>query len=155
MQILGGHDANDPYFDGAAFANPPAGVLGSTGQESRLIGPGFFQMNASISRTFPIKEEKLKFQLVGEAYNLTNTVVFANPGGSCCWSTTAKRRHHYNGFGVISGTQSTPRIWRWPDICGSNPRRKEPAGERLGEKALGQHRLPGRKMMRAEALARE
>ena len=108
VKILGGHDANDPYFDGSAFTNPPAGVLGSTGRDL-LIGPGYFQLNASITRTFPIKEDKLKFQLVGEAYNLTNTVVFANPGGSCCWIGNANGTTNYNGFGTISGTQSTPR----------------------------------------------
>ncbi len=108
VKILGGHDANDPYFDGSAFINPPSGVLGTTGRDL-LIGPGYFQMNASVTRTFPIKEEKLKFQLVGEAYNLTNTVVFANPGGSCCWITNANGTTNYNGFAVISGTQSTPR----------------------------------------------
>jgi hypothetical protein len=108
VKILGGHDANDPYFDGSAFINPPTGVLGTTGRDL-LIGPGFFQLNASITRTFPIKEDKLKFQLVGEAYNLTNTVVFANPGGSCCWLTNANGSTNYNGFATITGTQSTPR----------------------------------------------
>ena len=106
--ILGGHDANDPYYDGSAFANPPAGVLGTTGR-NLLIGPGYFQMNASIQRTFAFKEDKVKFQLVGEAYNLTNSVVFANPGGSCCWTTSSTGTTSYNGFAVISGTQSTPR----------------------------------------------
>jgi hypothetical protein len=110
VQILGGHDANDPYFNGAAFANPPAGVLGSTGHYvGGLFGPGFFQMNANVSRIFPFDEGKIKLQLQGEAYNLTNTVVFANPGGSCCWTTSASGATSYNGFGVISGTQSTPR----------------------------------------------
>jgi hypothetical protein len=109
VQILGGHDGNNPYFTGSSFANPPAGVLGSTGHYlGGVFGPGFFQWNATVSRIFPIKE-KLKFQLQGEAYNLTNTVVFANPGGSCCWSTNANGTPNYNGFGVISGTQSTPR----------------------------------------------
>ena len=54
VKILGGHDATDPYFDGSAFVNPPTGVLGTTGR-NLLIGPGFFQMNASISRTFAFK----------------------------------------------------------------------------------------------------
>ena len=85
-------------------------MLGSTGHYlGGLFGPGYFQMNATISRIFPLKGEKLKLQLQGEAYNLTNTVVFANPGGSCCWSTTASGATNYNGFAVISGTQSTPR----------------------------------------------
>jgi hypothetical protein len=108
VKILGGHDLTDPYFDGSAFINPPTGVLGTTGRDL-LIGPGYFQLNASVTRTFPIKQEKLKFQLVGEAYNLTNTVVFANPGGSCCWLTNANGSTNYNGFATITGTQSTPR----------------------------------------------
>jgi Carboxypeptidase regulatory-like domain len=108
VAILGGHDANNPYFDGSAFINPPGGVLGTTGR-NLLIGPGYFQMNGSVQRTFAFKQEKVKFQLVGEAYNLTNTVVFANPGGSCCWTTNASGGTSYNGFGTITGTQSTPR----------------------------------------------
>jgi hypothetical protein len=109
VAILGGHDSSHPYFDGTAFVNPPAGVLGTTGRDL-LIGPGLFQLNASVTRTFGFKSEKIKFQLVGEAYNLTNTVVFANPGGSCCWTTNATTgATNYNGFGVITGTQSTPR----------------------------------------------
>jgi hypothetical protein len=109
VQILGGHDANDPYFNGAAFANPPNGVLGSSGRDL-LVGPGYFQMNGSVSRTFLFKEGKLKFQLVGEAFNLTNTVVFSNPGGSCCWTTNAATgATNYNSFGIISAVQSTPR----------------------------------------------
>ena len=136
-----------PYFDGSAFANPPAGVLGSTGHYlGGLFGPGFFQMNASVSRIFPFKEEKLKFQLQGEAYNLTNTVVFANPGGSCCWTAECDTgATNYNGFGVISGTQSTPRYLVVAGYLRLNPRRKEPAGERLGEKVLANIGYPSAK----------
>ena len=103
VAILGGHNSSFPYFDGTAFTNPPAGVLGSTGR-NLLIGPGFFQMNASVSKQFLFKEGKLKFQLVGEAFNLTNTPVFNNPGGSCCWTTNANGTPNYNGFGIITGT---------------------------------------------------
>ncbi len=109
VAILGGHDGSHPYFDGSAFANPPNGVLGSTGR-NLLRGPGFFQFNASVSRTFSFKEGKIKFQLTGEALNLTNTVVFANPTGSCCWiPNTTTGITNYNGFGTITATQSTPR----------------------------------------------
>jgi hypothetical protein len=66
-------------------------------------------MNGSVSRTFLFKEGKLKFQLVGEAFNLTNTVVFSNPGGNCCWTTNANGTTNYNSFGIISAVQSTPR----------------------------------------------
>jgi hypothetical protein len=111
VTILGGHDASHPYFDGTAFANPPNGVLGSTGHYlGGLFGPGMFAMNATISRIFPLWGEKLKLQLQGEAYNLTNTVIFSNPGGSCCWTTNASTgATNYNNFGLITSTQSTPR----------------------------------------------
>ena len=109
VRILGGHDATDPYFDGSAFANPANGVLGSTGRDL-LVGPGYFQMNASITKTIPLKEEKLRFQLVGEAYNLTNTVVFSNPNTTCCWVTNSSGAvSSYNNFAVITGAASTPR----------------------------------------------
>ncbi|HUK17466.1 MAG TPA: hypothetical protein VLW65_13670, partial [Bryobacteraceae bacterium] len=75
-----------------------------------LVGPGLFQMNASVSRIFPFKEGKIKFQLVGEAFNLTNTVVFSNPNATCCYVTNASTGAvNYNNFAVITGTQSTPR----------------------------------------------
>jgi len=111
VKILGGHDSVDPYYDGTAFTNPPGGVLGTTGRDL-LIGPGLFQLNASISRIFLLKGEKLKFQLTGEALNLTNTVTFSNPGGSCCWTTLSSGAIGYNGFGVITGTASTQRYFQ-------------------------------------------
>jgi hypothetical protein len=108
VTILGGHNSSYPYFDGTAFINPPGGVLGTTGRDL-LIGPGYFQMNASVARTFAFKQEKIKFELRGEAYNLTNTVVYSNPGGSCCWTTNSSGATVYNGFGIITGTASSPR----------------------------------------------
>jgi len=109
VAILGGHDQNHPYYDGSAFANPPNNVLGSTGHYvGGLFGPGYFQWNMNVSRVFLLGEH-FKFQLQGEAYNLTNTVVFANPGGNCCWTTSTTGSTNYNGFAVISGTQSLPR----------------------------------------------
>jgi hypothetical protein len=112
VTILGGHDSTHPYFDGNAFANPPNGVLGTSGRDI-LRGPGLFAMNASINRAFSIKEDKLKFELVGEAFNVTNTVVFNNPGGNCCFVSTATpgTAGYYNGFGIISSTASSPRYF--------------------------------------------
>jgi len=108
VAILGGHDSYTPYFDGSAFANPPTGALGSTGRDI-LRGPGFFAMNQNISRLFSFKEDKIKLQLVGEAFNLTNTVVFANPQTTCCWVPRADGTTNYNNFAVITGTVSSPR----------------------------------------------
>src|SRR6185369_15945648 len=102
-----------PYFDGSAFANPAGGVLGTTGRNI-LSGPGLFALNQSISRTFAFHEDKLKFQLVGESFNLTNTVVFANPQNACCWNTTATpgTSGYYNGFAVIGNQVSQPRYFQ-------------------------------------------
>jgi hypothetical protein len=112
VAILGGHDGSHPYFDGSAFANPGNGILGTTGRDI-LRGPGVFSINQSISRTFSFKEDKLKFQLVGEAFNLTNTVVFANPQSTCCWVTNATTGAvNYNGFAVIGNTVSNPRYFQ-------------------------------------------
>ena len=109
VQILGGTDASHPYFTGSSFVNPPTSVLGTTGHYlGGVFGPGMFAWNATISRIFPIKE-RFKLTLQGEAYNLTNTPIFGTPGGSCCWSTTASGTPSYNGFGLISSTQSSPR----------------------------------------------
>jgi len=108
VAILGGHDSSHPYYDGSAFFNPPNGVLGSTGRNI-LRGPGTFNINQSISRKFNFKEGKASFQLVGEAFNLTNTVTFSNPGGNCCWTTTSTGATSYNSFAVITGTVSQPR----------------------------------------------
>lgn len=109
VQILGGTNSSNPYFNGSAFVNPPTGVLGTTGHYvGGVFGPGMFAWNASIGRIFPIKE-RLQFQLQGEAYNLTNTPVYSNPGGTCCWSTTPSGTVNNNGFGVITSTASSPR----------------------------------------------
>ena len=109
VAIFGGHDGSHPYYDGSAFANPPNGTLGSTGR-NLLRGPGLFSINQSASRLFKFKEGRIMFDLRGEAFNLTNTVVFSSPGGSCCWTTNATTgATNLNGFAVISGTVSQPR----------------------------------------------
>ena len=46
--ILGGHDANTPYFDPYAFANVTSVRYGTTGRNI-VRGPGLFNMNASRS----------------------------------------------------------------------------------------------------------
>jgi hypothetical protein len=109
VKISGLHDGNSPYFDGTAFVNPPNGVLGSTGRDI-LRGPGFFSINQNISRIFTFKE-KLKFQLVGEAFNLTNTPSFGNPNATCCYTFNADGSvRGLNGFSTITSTYSSPRL---------------------------------------------
>ena len=109
VQILGGHDANTPYFSGASFANPAAGTLGSTGRDI-LRGPGFFNIDENISRTFTIKE-KIKLQFIGEAFNLTNTPSFSTPNATFATPTlnTDGSVKSYGNYSVITGTVSSAR----------------------------------------------
>ena len=109
VQILGGHDPNTPYFSGASFANPPAGTLGSTGR-NLLRGPGFFNIDENVSRTFKLKE-KVSLQLVGEAFNLTNTASFSTPNATFATPTLNADGSvkSYGNYSVISGTVSSAR----------------------------------------------
>jgi hypothetical protein len=55
-----------------AFANPAPGTYGNLGR-SNLLGPGSFQLDLSVTRTFPLGEGK-NLQFRGEAFNLPNHV---------------------------------------------------------------------------------
>jgi hypothetical protein len=110
VQILGGHDPNTPYFDGTAFTNPAAGTLGTTGRDL-LRGPGFFNIDENISRTFTLKGERVKLQFIGEAFNLTNTTSFSTPNATFATPTlnTDGSVKSYGNYSVISSTVSTAR----------------------------------------------
>jgi len=110
VKILGGHDANTPYFDGTAFTNPAVGTLGTTGRDL-LRGPGLFNMDENISRTFSFKEGRIKFQLRGEAFNLTNTPTFSVPNATFAAPTLNADGSvkSYGNYSVITGTASTAR----------------------------------------------
>ena len=115
VAIYGGHDANSPYFDGTAFTNPAVGTLGTTGRNI-LRGPGFFNMDMNVSRTFSfLKEGRLKLQIVGEAFNLTNTPSFATPGSSAVTTFANPTRNvagqitSYGNYSVITSTVSNAR----------------------------------------------
>jgi hypothetical protein len=110
VNILGGHDANTPYFDGTAFTNPPVGTLGTTGRDL-LRGPGFFNMDENVSRTFSFKGERIKLQLRGEAFNLTNHPSFSVPNATFAAPTFNPDGsvRSYGNYSVITGTVSNAR----------------------------------------------
>jgi TonB dependent receptor len=114
VAILGGHDPFHPYFDGTAFAPITTARLGTSGRDL-LFGPGVFTMNQSISRIFTFKE-RFKLQLLGEAFNLTNTPNFSNPGATFATPTVGSNGSitNYGGYSVISSVLTTqgvgPRI---------------------------------------------
>ncbi|MEO6393046.1 MAG: hypothetical protein ABIP75_14455, partial [Pyrinomonadaceae bacterium] len=95
--ILGGHGPGLPWFDRSAFAivNIPAGQPQRFGTASRnyVIGPGFFNIDAGLFKTIPIREW-MKLQLRVEVLNLTNHPNYGNPNGDI----------NNANFGIITST---------------------------------------------------
>ena len=88
------------WINPAAFqptASMPAGTFGNLGRSS-VPGPGFFEIDMALSRTFRVGE-RMRLELRGEAFNLTNSYR-AGP------VTTARNNQN---FGQILTAQD-PRI---------------------------------------------
>ena len=66
------------YLNPAAFTNAAPGSLGNVGVGS-VVGPKTWQFDASLSRTFAIKEAQ-RIEVRAEAFNLTNSFRRNNPG---------------------------------------------------------------------------
>jgi hypothetical protein len=92
VQILHGINTGNPWFSTASFAAPTPGLFGNSGRNS-LTGPGLFGLNASLFKTMQINE-RLRFELRGEAFGLTNTPQFNNPGNTLGNAS----------FGYVTGT---------------------------------------------------
>jgi hypothetical protein len=88
-------DMSCHYFDPAAFAAVPAGQarFGTTGRNI-IRGPGFFNLDVSLSRDFKIVEG-VKLQFKAEMFGATNTPHYGNPGTDVTNTAT---------FGVITST---------------------------------------------------
>jgi hypothetical protein len=90
-------DLSCHYFNPAAFAPPvitsnASAHYGNTNR-NQFRGPGYFNMNLSISRLFRLTE-RFGLQFRADAMSFTNTPHFANPNASCCGAN----------FGVITST---------------------------------------------------
>lgn len=72
------HPSKTEWFNTAAFSTPAPGVLGNSGRNI-LEQQRFLDLDAAISRTFPIREI-MDFQLRFEAYNAFNHPVLGTPG---------------------------------------------------------------------------
>ncbi len=66
-----------PFLNPAAFRVPALGQLGNLGALS-VYGPGFSEVDMSLSRMFQIRES-VRMEVRGDAFNLPNTM---RPGGS-------------------------------------------------------------------------
>ncbi len=80
VAILGGHGVGQPYFDPNAFAPVTNIRFGNSGRNI-VRGPGLFNLDGSIFRTFKITE-RIGLQFRAEMFGVTNTPQFNNPGAT-------------------------------------------------------------------------
>jgi len=85
------------YFNTADFASPALGTLGNCGV-GILIGPGLWTADASLNRTFLIRE-RLQVQFRADFFNIFNHANFGNPDSVITDSA----------FGRITATTGNPR----------------------------------------------
>ncbi|HXB68326.1 MAG TPA: hypothetical protein VNY05_08785 [Candidatus Acidoferrales bacterium] len=85
VEILGGHGVGQPYFNPLAFAPVTDVRFGNSGRDI-LRGPGFFNLDGSVFRTFGLTE-RFKPPFRAEAFGLTNTPQFGNPGATVSSAT--------------------------------------------------------------------
>jgi hypothetical protein len=114
VQILGGIGRGASYFDPYAFAPVTAVRFGNTGRNI-LRGPGLTNLDASIFRDFSITE-RFKLQFRAEAFNLSNTPAFNNPGATVSSATrnaVTGEITNLGGFTEVTGAQATERQFRF------------------------------------------
>lgn len=71
---------DEPYYDPTAFANVTERRYGNTGR-NQFRGPGYFNYNMSLFRTFPLPSQ-MRLQFRVEGFSVTNTPQWSNPNGS-------------------------------------------------------------------------
>jgi hypothetical protein len=86
------------WFDTSAFQRQAAGTFGNAGR-AVLRGPGAWNLDMAISRSFPIRES-IKVNFRWEMFNTFNHVRYNNPGTNLNSGTT---------LGIISSAQD-PRV---------------------------------------------
>jgi hypothetical protein len=86
------------FLNAAAFGQPALGSWGNVGKGA-LRGPGLINWDTGIYKEFALYRERLRLQLRGEFFNVTNRVNFNNPNVT----------QSSGGFGAITGA-ADPRI---------------------------------------------
>ena len=85
------------WFNTSAFQSPPADTFGNLGRYT-LRSNWFRDLDLSVFKTFPLTE-KTRLEFRAEAFNITNTPVFATPD-----SGVTDR-----AFGTVSSIANSPR----------------------------------------------
>lgn len=117
--------AGNCWLNPAAFANPGGGAVynpatkqyqepGAFGNEglNNLEGPGYFDVDVSLSRKFPITERQ-SIEIRWETFNVENRVNFVNPGTAGIAAVgTSNTATNSTTFGMIS-SDVAPRIMQF------------------------------------------
>ena len=80
VRQLGNIGSGQYFYDPTAFSAVNSAVFGNVGRNT-LRGPGMFNSDMSVFRTFHILE-RADLQFKAEAFNFTNTPKFANPNAN-------------------------------------------------------------------------
>jgi hypothetical protein len=93
-----------------AFSNPSAaqsayvGPIGfQIGSRNNLRGPGYFDLDLGLGKTFPIYEDKVNLKFRADTFNALNHPNFNTPDSDITSSN----------FGVISGTANAARVMQF------------------------------------------
>jgi hypothetical protein len=86
------------YLVPSAFGLPATGTLGNIGK-GMFRGPNLVNWDTGVFKEFPVRGERLRFQLRGEFFNVLNRANFNNPGVT----------QSAGGFGSITSA-GDPRI---------------------------------------------
>jgi hypothetical protein len=99
VNILHGINIGNPWFDPTAFVpETRPGVFGNSGRNI-LTGPGFFNLDASLFKVVRFAE-RFALEIRGEAFAVTNTPQFNNPGANAANYSPDPSK---NTFGVVTG----------------------------------------------------
>jgi hypothetical protein len=98
------------YFNPLAYAPVTGAAFGTSGFD-QLRGPGATNLDLNLFRDFRITE-RTKIQIRAEAFNLSNTPHFANPGAnvSNLQLNSDGSVKNLNGFSVITATTPLGRL---------------------------------------------
>jgi hypothetical protein len=83
----------------AQFSGPVGFTIGPRNSER---GPGFFNLDLGLGKTFPLTAERLKLQFRADAFNALNHPNFANPAENVYNGYDQEDYQQESGFGQIS-----------------------------------------------------
>ena len=87
-------------FNTAAYASPAAYTFGTAARNS-LRSSGYWNLDTSLFKQFPLRSETRRFEFRAEAFNIFNTVVLGTPNSDL---------NSGSSFGTINSTANQSRV---------------------------------------------